>query len=285
MNWEPVTFPSLSHVLESLEGREWSCEHLVTRLLQKKKTHTIEPDQIWMTQEGGEIAGLLFWGKSGLLLPYFPFLNRGEEEKKEYFTSLRNHLLENHLPIHSIVGIRSYVQALSEILQLEGGLQVEYYLMTREKEEPLPLIPEVPGFRTRPASLKDIEKILPLQILYEKEEVLLQPEYVDPGKTRKELESTLKEQIVLMGEYRGVPVAKVGTNARGIRYDQIGGVFTDLPYRGRHFARYLMIELLKTLKHQKKSACLFVKNKNAAALHLYEALQFKYREPFRIHYF
>nr|MBP7494676.1 GNAT family N-acetyltransferase [Spirochaetales bacterium] len=114
---------------------------------------------------------------------------------------------------------------------------------------------------------------------------LLQPEYVDPGKTRKELESTLKEQIVLMGEYRGVPVAKVGTNARGIRYDQIGGVFTDLPYRGRHFARYLMIELLKTLKHQKKSACLFVKNKNAAALHLYEALQFKYREPFRIHYF
>ncbi len=284
MTWEPLHVKDLSMAIQFIGEKEWVCEHLVTRLLKKQKTKTISPDSLWVRYENGKPTGLLYLSKQGLLLPYLPFLEERKFVLQEDFDLLKKILPDDTSRIYSIVGKLLYVQAMEELLRFDGGVCVDYHLMTRSKSEPLPPVPLIPRFQVRKATLGDVECILPLQILYEKEEVLIQPDLMDPEKTRKDLNLALQDQIILLGDYEGKAVSKVGTNARGIIYDQIGGVFTDPNYRNRHFARALLIRLLHLIHGEGKNACLFVKIHNQSAIHLYEELGFQIQEAFRIHY-
>jgi len=280
--WESLQVKDLSKAIQFIGEMEWVCEHLFTRLLKKQKQKSIAPDHIWISYEDGNPKGILYLSNQGLLLPYLPFLD--EKPIDSHFHQLKHMIPLKTIRIYSIVGKRLFVQAMEELFQFKEGVYVDYHLMTRSKSEPLPPMPIRPCFQIRKATIDDIERILPLQILYEKEEVLIRPDLMDAEKTRKDLNLALREQIILLGEFEGKAVAKAGTNARGILYHQIGGVFTDPNYRGRHFARALMIRLLHEIHGEGKNACLFVKTHNRIAIHLYEELGFQTREAFRIHY-
>jgi predicted GNAT family acetyltransferase len=96
--------------------------------------------------------------------------------------------------------------------------------------------------------------------------------------------NTLKYQEIYYAVLEGMPVAKAGTNARGIEYDQIGGVFVSPAYRNRGFARQVLTHLLKSIFLQGRKPCLFVKKSNSPALGLYRSLGFQERGTFRISY-
>lgn len=288
MTWEPLQIKDISKAIQFIGQQEWVCEHLFTRLLKKQRQKSIAPDHIWISHEDGLPKGIVYLTKQGLLLPYLPFLEEkktiGKTNWTEDFEELKKNLILTAIRIYSIVGNLLFVQAMEELFRFTEGVCVDYHLMTRSREEPLPPFPVLQNFLVRKATLEDIDRILPLQILYEKEEVLIRPDSMDPERTRKDLNVSLREQLVLLGEYEGKTVSKAGTNARGILYDQIGGVFTDPCYRGKHFARALMIRLLHLIHEEGKNACLFVKTHNRVAIHVYEELGFQTREAFRIHY-
>ncbi|MCX7788599.1 MAG: GNAT family N-acetyltransferase [Spirochaetes bacterium] len=290
MIWESLQVKDLSKAIQFIGEKEWVCEHLFTRLLKKQRQKCIAPDHVWISYENGSPAGILYLSNQGLLLPYLPFLDAksnlsmATEDYLEDLDSLKRLLFPKTIRIYSIVGKLLFVQAMEELFGFNEGVSVDYHLMTRSQADPLPPLPNLPSLHIRKATRDDIERILPLQILYEKEEVLIRPDLMDPAKTRKDLDLALREQIILLGEIEGKAVTKAGTNAQGLLYHQIGGVFTDPNYRGRHFARALMIRLLQQIHGEGKNACLFVKTQNKTAIHLYEELGFQIREAFRIHY-
>ncbi|GAB4367497.1 MAG: GNAT family N-acetyltransferase [Spirochaetales bacterium] len=284
MNWKRLEAADLPEAIRFIGEKEWVCLHLVTRLLKKERTQRIEPDWIWMGYRDGRPSGILYVSAQGLLLPYLPFLEDSPSIPLETLQPLKQSIGDKTSRIYSIVGKRTYVQAMERLFRFTEGVCVDYHLMTRSSSSPLPFPAEVPSLRIRKATTADVDRLLPLQILYEKEEVLIRPDLANPEKTRKDLILALQEQVIFLGEYEGKTVTKAGTNARGIRFEQIGGVFTDPLYRGRHFARSLMVRLLTHIHGEGKNACLFVKTRNRVALHLYEELGFQIRDAFRIHY-
>jgi predicted GNAT family acetyltransferase len=153
--------------------------------------------------------------------------------------------------------------------------RIEYFLMSVSRETARPALPVLDqGVTVRMADEWDTDALFPLQRAYELEEVVVDQRHFSDAQCLKLLRKTLKEELVLVAEKDGVPLAKAATNARGFAVDQIGGVFTAPDVRGKGLGRLVVSELLKTVLREKESACLFVKKKNRPAISLYERLGF-----------
>jgi GNAT superfamily N-acetyltransferase len=137
----------------------------------------------------------------------------------------------------------------------------------------------------RLAAPGDLEALLPLQKAYELEEVLTPVHRFDAAACRAALARSLKEQLIFVAEESGVIVAKGGTNARGLGYDQIGGVYTLPERRGRGIATALVGRLVAAIAALNRGIVLFVKPGNAAAISLYRGLGFEDIGPYRADYF
>ena len=127
--------------------------------------------------------------------------------------------------------------------------------------------------------------LLPLQIRYELEEVVINRKRYSEQVCRQNLKRALRQQLVLMAEQNGRVVAKAGTNARGFTTDQIGGVFTVENERNSGIAFRVMEELLRRIFSDKHTASLFVKKDNLPALSLYRKLGFRIFDGYQISYF
>ena len=79
----------------------------------------------------------------------------------------------------------------------------------------------------------DAGALLPLQHAYEKEEVLLDPALFNDALSMRSLLQSLREEVHVVLEREGRPLAKAATNARGFTVDQIGGVYTVPTDRGK----------------------------------------------------
>lgn len=130
-----------------------------------------------------------------------------------------------------------------------------------------------------------IDALLPLQIAYEREEILWEGEPYNPNVTRLAFLHTLRTQQVFALVKDGRYVAKGGTNAQGKRYAQLGGVFTVPSERKKGYATQLMRHVAYELHRQGKDIVLFAKKDNTAALRLYEKIGCKNVGSFEIVYY
>ena len=186
----------------------------------------------------------------------------------------------------TVMGAEESVLAAERLLGRQVARSVSYHLMKIEGPLPPPSEAAPPeAIRVRRATLRDLARLYPLQRDYEKEEVLLDPAMHVPRVSRVHLKLALRDQIVYLAEDSSGAIGKAGTNARGIRYDQIGGVFTVPAMRNRGVARAVMRALLGELLAGKRGACLFVKKTNDPAVTLYQRLGFAFAGGFRISYY
>jgi GNAT superfamily N-acetyltransferase len=188
--------------------------------------------------------------------------------------------------LHSIMGPAEDVGLLESVFPSEIRHRINYELLALPWQsfppKEAPPDPELQVFYPR---LSNWRRLLPLQIAYEIEEVLLPGRRANPSTSRANLTHSLNTQIVLAATYRGTVVARVATNARGYRGDQVGGVYTDPAWRGRGVARWLMTHLLAELRQHERNASLFVKLDNRPAQELYRSLGFAFVSDFRISYY
>lgn len=141
-------------------------------------------------------------------------------------------------------------------------------------------------FKIVRCGIKDADALMPLQLAYEAEEVLPPCRTQNPAVTRKNLERILKtEYVVALQNSRGEPAAKANTNAVGIRWAQIGGVYTAPDFRRKGYASLLVETLAEKIVASKRLPVLYARNGNEGAQKAYAALGFRKTGGFTIAYY
>ena len=276
--WRFATPADLEPVARRLREQEWAYVPFSARLAEAAP-RARWPGPTWSVLVGGHPAShapALLVTRSGLVLPAL-------RSDLPLPRALRPLVYRACGRLHSVMGVRGEVARVQELLG-RGYAVVDYLLMTvdaatcRAAAAP----PELQLQRGRP---RDARRLFDLQRAYELEEVLLDGTRFDPDQCMRLLRRGLQRELVYFGAVHGHPVTKAGTNARGFAVDQIGGVFTEEARRGHGYGAAVMTVLLQALFAAGKSATLFVKPDNPAAIRLYERLGFVTRDQYRICYY
>lgn len=281
MAWQAAGARDLDDILTFLAPREWECIAITSRLLSRETT----PDHVLLSREEGErspILECLLATEQGLIVPVF---ERGHRLTERRRARLRELISSRARRIHSVMGVRSSVVSVEAILAPKEFERIDYFIMSRDEPSAAPPAPLPAGMTIRRAGIVDLTSIFPLQRSYEREEVLLDPATFNATSSLFHLQKSLRREITLVAELDGKIVAKAATNAQGVAYDQIGGVFTLPELRNRGIAHLLLGTLLWEISRRSKRACLFVKKHNDPAIRLYRDLGFEVREDFSISYF
>jgi len=256
---------------------------------------------------GDGIEGLFLMTRTGILLHCID----DEADRDAFAPAARNALTK--LGVRCAIGKADDTRWIESLLPLTPFRTVDYKLMVREVDSrgelsthgelnihgelstrgelntrgqlssggcPLPSGTAI--FRASPA---DAEELLSLQEGYEKEEVMPPGDPFNRDACLSALRGNLRSQCVWYAREAGRIVAKAGTNARGIGWDQLGGVYTVPERRGLGLATALADFAAADREREGKRVALFVKLVNAPAIRAYLKAGFKPDVDFRISYF
>jgi uncharacterized protein len=287
MGWIVLEKRNFKQLVEFLLLSEESCVSFTSRLLKGGKLTYPSKNRariyIHRKRNGGAIQGAILHTAGGNLVSAIPTESLVNGNLSG---DLNRFMGSPFFSVQSIMGMTSGVRFIENSISKNPSQEVDYYLMYRNSDKPAcAAAPRISGIECNVASSVDTENLLPLQIGYEIEEVLLDKNQFSKTATYTHLQKSLKRQYVLAASINNKPIAKAGTNARGINYDQLGGVYTDKRHRNLGVGSYIMDKLITHLLNQKKYTTLFVKNHNKAAISLYTKLGYKTKGDFRIAYF
>lgn len=135
----------------------------------------------------------------------------------------------------------------------------------------------------------NISDLFELQMKYLQQEVAPKGHEVSDLICKTSLKQILKEQLVLAihtDDFNDIEfVSKANTNAIGLNWVQIGGVYTHPLFRKNYYAWHLISELCKRILLSNKKVSLFVREKNYPAISLYKKIGFIHSQKFTIVYY
>jgi len=282
MIWRLANRGNVRRLMQWLRKDEWRHVALSSRLKGngvKSMFGRMAGDRLWIGEKNGKVGAALFISRFGVVLPVF-----SDEHSDEATSDFLSAIITSHRNrIYSVIGMEYSVMEIERrMYRLPPDVQ-NYRMLVRDNST----VVQKSGMKNlviRRVTPSDADALWPLEKAYQIEEVLRKGNYLNELSARAHLINTLKEQEVYMATFDGLPIAKAGTNAQGIGYDQIGGVFVDAGFRNRGVAVCIVQQLLQSIAKRGKKACLFVKDSNAAALRLYRNLGFQDRGTFRISY-
>lgn len=168
---------------------------------------------------------------------------------------------------------------------MQSSVVNKYYLMARDGEA-LQAQDAGGGLRVSQATAADYDSLLPLELGYQREEVV--PKSFDISDAV--LEAAFKQELdqgLTFALFDGDrPIAKARLSASGRRYCMIGGVYTVSQERKKGRAALLVSQIIKRSQaHGVNNFCLYAKQENAAALALYKKLGFTPRGEYLLVYY
>lgn len=289
MYWQKVTDQELPVLLDFLKPLEPFCVNLTSRLAEKlpsgrkavtfmaRSGHIIRKNEL----VPDDILAAVMITSTGLFIPaHAPDTSFTPGQVKK----LLDHVYRSYRKIYCLVGADDAVRQYEPVLREKIDTRISYHLMKREYKVPVPSDTYSPDLGIHRLTLNDVPEVFQLEKAYQYEEVLVHPERFSPAAHMIHFRRQLSNQTILFAEIDGRPVAKAATNAVGLHYSQIGGVFTSPEYRGRGIARSLMIELLQDIRSRGRGSVLFVKKTNEPAVKLYRRLDFSIIGEYTISY-
>jgi predicted GNAT family acetyltransferase len=286
VSWSIAKPEKLDEIIEFLKRREHTCVAFLSHLLHDgvPTLPSKVKKRVFYLHHGtdGPILGLLLQTAFGFI---FPVLDSPEAEQAPHLRQLSRRLKRNFFQAKTIMGRARDVRRIEETVGRPPDTRVEYYIMSLESDPPPRKRAPPSGYAFRKAQMTDLQSLLPLQAAYEKEEVIVDGRPVNSSVVYHNMRSALEHHLTYIAERDGVPVCKASTNARGIGYDQIGGVYTVPEERNRGIAGELMRYLIEEIRSQGRASTLFVKQHNSAAITMYQDLGFSTRNEFAISYY
>ena len=178
-----------------------------------------------------------------------------------------------------------FILSILQTKSLEPQQTNHYKLMTLDEyllppPEPLSCDDEI-----RRCNDNDFDSLFELQKKYIVKEVAPANKQVSDLECSASLKQILKNQLCFALYSDGEVVAKANTNAIGIHWVQLGGVYTHPLYRKNYYAWNLVYAICGRIKKTNRKVCLFVKDKNNPALQLYHRIGFTEKCDFEICYF
>lgn len=184
--------------------------------------------------------------------------------------------------VRSVIGEVTGSLFLESLAEERPSRAVDYRLMLFDPSSPSVNLPS--GALVRRCGVEDADILFPLQEGYEREEVLAREDLFDREASMKAFRATLGRQRVFAAESGGIVAAKAGTNAIGLGWSQIGGVYTIPSMRGQGLARALVRRVAEDRLAAGQRSALFVKLENECAKKAYIAAGFVPDVRFRISY-
>jgi uncharacterized protein len=228
------------------------------------------------------IRALVLICTHGLVLPLF---HETEGPSLSEIEALFDRIGEMRKKIYCILGRREEALLCESALGKELEGYRTFLLMTCKQSASLSDSPnKIDAFRIQRVRESDAERFFPLERAYQLEEVVLSRDRYHDAAGRIHFKNQCKRQIIFASSHNGNGIAKAGTNAIGIRYCQVGGVFTRREFRKQGYAKQLMLILLHRIFARGQSVSLFVRYDNPAAVALYRSLGFIIRGEYRIAY-
>ncbi|MCR4713462.1 MAG: hypothetical protein K5751_03680 [Treponemataceae bacterium] len=228
-----------------------------------------------------ELKGVVSFSEHGQILHCLKFTS--ETEKAEFCKLLADEI--PHKQVFCIIGEKEGCELVASAVKRRRQETRSYMLMHYEGNTEKLHLPE--NLELVKCEAMHLDDLVPLQKGYEMDEVLLDAADFEEAVCRLTLRKTLREQIVyaLFTEPGKKAVAKAGTNARGLNWYQLGGIYTVPQYRNHGFAAFLAQTLaLKNAEMGKKTA-LFVKCANIPAKKAYTKAGFVTDTSFEIIYY
>jgi len=237
----------------------------------------------------GEIHGVFSWWQGSSIhhcLPEVYGKNRSEVERAfvKFFE-------ENSIKyIFSISGEKSGTLMLKKILENHfektPKVQIEYFLMENGRfDSEKDLLRMNRQLSVEKCTEQEISRVFPLQVEFEKEEVVFEPELFNEDHCLAKFENFVDAGAVFVGKIKNVPLCKLTVNAQGKNYVLLGGVFTVPKYRNFGLAKALLNNVSQKFAAQSKKCTLFVKTENTVAIKVYEKTGFKKFCNFEILYY
>lgn len=286
-----VTQEIFPRCIDFLQARELRCISLMSHLVTGGKPTFpagIGHDFVYISrnEKEPEIDGVLLCTHSGILLHCF----REEIDEQFYAPKIRTFL--SRLTLRCLIGEHHGTCFLESLIPVKPESAFDYQLMTLDT---------MPGDRqcsvqfralldTEAASIVranplDAEELYPLQEGYELEEVVPPGGAFSRDACLANLKTALEKQYIYALKTGNCFIAKAGTNALGLNWDQIGGVFTSPLWRGRGIASALVAFTARERMRENRKIALFVKLTNLFAQKSYKNAGFLPKNLFRLSYY
>lgn len=237
-----------------------------------------------LTDEQNHIQGVIMISAAGLVLHSFsPLCISVYQTESDLLMPLKK--LITSLPLYCIMGSKEGTMLLQTLYERKVRCIREYELLTYKDTDYTDTEQQLALITLRRCTEKDTDSLFPLQKEYDKVEVLPDGDTLNETASRQNLVRLLKTQEVFAVLVNGHFCAKAGTNAQGLNWVQIGGVYTDSAWRNKGFARLLVSYIAHSFSMRKKKVTLFVKTGNAGAKQAYHKAGFTFDSLYTILYY
>lgn len=237
----------------------------------------------------GEIHGIFSWWQGSSIHHCLPEVyGKNQSEIESAFVKFFE---ENSIKyIFSISGEKSGTLMLKKILENSfektPKVQIEYFLMENGRFDSAKDLARMNRqLSVEKCGEQEISRVFPLQVEFEKEEVVFEPELFNEDHCLAKFENFVDAGAVFVGKIKNAPLCKLTVSAQGKNYVLLGGVFTVPKYRNCGLAKALLNSVSQKFAAQSKKCTLFVKTENKAAIKVYEKTGFKKFCNFEILYY
>ena len=141
--------------------------------------------------------------------------------------------------------------------------------------------PEPGGTDIRPATVADVDLLVPACAAAHHEELAVDPLRRDPSGFRWRTQSQVEEGRSWLWVEGGVIRFKAEASAWTPQAVQLQQVWTDPPARRQGFATRALRDLIRLLLESTPTVCLFVRAENVAAITLYESVGMRHVLDYR----
>ncbi|MBQ0165880.1 MAG: GNAT family N-acetyltransferase [Treponema sp.] len=239
------------------------------------------------------IVAVVCLSENGLVLHHIGDEVYADEELR---TSIARDLLGalRQIPLYCILGEERGSEFIRNCTKKKSRAAIHYQLMTwngvpQPETQMKPGVsspaPVPAGFTLTRCTEDDTEALLPLQKEYDLVEVLQPGDEWNEDFSRLTLRKNLRTQHIIGLKADAQFAAKAGTNAIGLKWWQLGGVYTRPEFRNRGCAAFLVEQLARLAGAEGKRTALFVKEANTSAKAAYTKAHFIPLGPFEIIYY
>ena len=168
----------------------------------------------------GQILNAVMITSGGIVMPLFS----DNSPSYQVVSKMVEKIIEYKKNFFCILGITKDTEYIKNILNYTSYSTINYSLL--KKNTITQFYIEKTSLTVKKAKKRDTMILFPLEKAYLLEEVLMGSSEINYQAILMNLKKTCTNQNVYFGSFGKKVIAKVNTNGRGFKYNQIGGVYT-----------------------------------------------------------